>query len=62
MITILKFPCLRGLRVSTKKKSLLHHTAVANSSPFENNYFTEVCSGSEAGSYLRLIDLCITRL
>jgi len=21
---------------------------------FENNYFTEICSGSEAGSYLRL--------
>ena len=26
------------------------------SSQFENNYFTEVCSGSDAGSYLRLID------
>jgi len=25
------------------------------SSEFENNYFTEMCSGSEAGSYLRLI-------
>jgi len=25
-------------------------------SQFENNYFTEICSGSEAGSYLRLID------
>jgi len=23
---------------------------------FENNDFTEMCSGSEAGSYLRLID------
>jgi len=23
---------------------------------FENNCFTEMCSGSEAGSYLRLID------
>jgi len=23
----------------------------------ENNYFTEMCSGSEAGSYLRLIDV-----
>ena len=23
----------------------------------ENDYFTEMCSGSEAGSYLRLIDL-----
>ena len=26
------------------------------------NYFTEMCSGSEAGSYLRLIDFCITQL
>jgi len=26
------------------------------SSQFENNYFTEMCSGSEAGSYLKLID------
>jgi len=26
----------------------------------KNNYATEVCSGSEAGSYLRLIDCCIT--
>jgi len=26
------------------------------SSQFENNYLTEICSGSEAGSYLRLID------
>ena len=30
--------------------------------PFQvNNYFTEMCSGSEAGSYLRLIDSCITQ-
>ena len=27
-----------------------------SSSQFENNYFTEMCSGSEAGAYLRLID------
>ena len=33
-----------------------------NSSQFRNNYFTERCSGSEAGSYLRLIDFCITQL
>ena len=29
---------------------------------FKNNYFTEMCSGSEAGSYLRLIDFCIAQL
>jgi len=28
----------------------------------DNNHFTEMCSGSEAGSYLRLIDSCITQL
>ena len=28
----------------------------------ENNRFTEMCSGSEAGSYLRLIESCITQL
>jgi len=27
-----------------------------------NNYFTKMCSGSEEGSYLRLIDFCITEL
>jgi len=32
------------------------------SSQFKNNYFTEMCSGSEEGSYLRLIDFCITQL
>ena len=31
----------------------------AYSSQFENNYLTEMCSGSEAGSYLRLID-CVS--
>ena len=28
----------------------------------ENNHFAEMCSGSEAGSYPRLLDLCITQL
>ena len=32
------------------------------SSQFENNYLTEMCSGSEPGSRLRLIDFCITQL
>jgi len=32
------------------------------SSQFKNNHFTEMCSGTEAGSYLRLIDPCITQL
>jgi len=32
------------------------------SSQFKNNYFAEMWSGSEEGSYLRLTDLCITQL
>jgi len=28
----------------------------------KNTHSTEMCSGSEAGSYLRLIDSCITQL
>ena len=32
------------------------------SSQFKNNCFTEMCSGSVEGSYLRLIDLCIAEL
>jgi len=31
-------------------------------SPHDGHSFTEMCSGSEAGSYLRLIDVCITQL
>ena len=31
-------------------------------SQFKNNCFTEMCSSSEEGSYLRLIDICITQL
>ena len=33
-----------------------------HSSQFQNNHLTEMCSGSEAGSYLRRIDCCITQL
>ena len=29
---------------------------VGEADQFKNNYFTEMCRGSEAGSYLRLID------
>ena len=29
---------------------------------FKNNYFAEMWIGSEAGSYLRRIDLCIIQL
>ena len=45
-------------RVCTIGDSMLHDIQVQ----FKNNYFTEMCNGSEAGSYLRRIDLCITQL
>jgi len=32
------------------------------SSQFKNNHFTEMCCGTEVGSYARLIDSCITQL
>ena len=31
-------------------------------SQLKKNCFTEICSGSEEGSYLRFIDFCITQL
>ena len=37
----------------------LQESDVANRT---GNYFPEMCSSSEAGSYLRLIDFCITQL
>ena len=32
------------------------------SSQFKNTSFTEMCGGSEAGSYFKRIDFCITQL
>ena len=34
----------------------------SRASQFQNNDFTEMCSGSEVGSYFRLIELCTTQL
>jgi len=42
-----------------------HHGAPpikGSGSQFKNNHFTEMCCGTEAGSYLRLVDSCITQL
>jgi len=38
------------------------HPHPRHSSQFKNNHFTEMCNGSEVGSYLRLIDSCTTQL
>ena len=36
--------------------------AVVEGTNDKNNYFIEMCSGSEEGSYLRLVDFSITQL
>jgi len=43
--------------IKSTRFSLCASARIANtwSSQFKNNYFTEMCSGSEEGSYLRLI-------
>ena len=40
-----------------KSPGLPNSCAQTNWDTARNNYFTEMCSNSEAGSYLRLIDL-----
>ena len=47
---------LKSVKFSPKLSQWMGLSGSRNSSQFENNYFTEMCSGSEAGSYLRLID------
>jgi len=46
------------LRVIKKRRrrSTSRCERATNRSQFENNYFTETCSGTEAGSYVRPID------
>ena len=51
-----------GFRVPGSEKARISQEWWARCSQSKNNYFTEMCSGSEEGSYLRLIDLCITQL
>jgi len=57
-------PCGRDTRLILE--NTLHPegwtSVVQLSSQFEINYLAEMCSGSEAGSYLRLVDVCITQL
>jgi len=56
-------PRLPSRRHSDGELHDLFGNAVLNwySSQFKNNHFTEMCCGTEAGSYLRLIDSCITQ-
>ena len=41
---------------------LCGHDLRAESSQFEDHYSTEICSDTEAGAYVKLIDFCITQL
>jgi len=54
----------RSQRPRRTTRRILELRAVLNwySSQFKNNHFTEMCCGTEAGSYLRLIDSCVTQL
>ena len=49
-------------QVVNKELSLWTLSARSATGPLKNNYFTEMCSGSEAGSYLRRVDSCVTQL
>jgi len=48
--------------VSVRFPLALRAVSVRHSSQFKNYHSTEMCSGSEAGSYLRRVDYCITQL
>ena len=52
-------PLCHGFKEVATPRDLRRLRPVTGS--LENNYFTEMCSGFEEGSYLRLIDLCITQ-
>jgi len=60
----LTFWCLEDLKFGLGTGVGVHVSGLEGGgcSQFENNYFTEMCSGSEAGSYVRLIDFYSTQL
>ena len=74
MLRLVTWRVLRRVRWARwlRARSELFEALIASSSrlfsspacraEFKNNYSTEMCSGSEAGSYLRLIDFCIAQL
>ena len=62
---LLPFCCLiEGFKFETdhSENSYIESCTVRHSSQFKNNCFTEMRSGSEEGSCLRLTDGCITQL
>ena len=61
-------PCVRAVGSSrcsprdAHQSQLAWYQSRAMGGEFKNNHFTEMCCGTEAGSYLRHIDSCITQL
>ena len=46
--------------VNFTRRKFLALTAVESAIPDEQRYFTEMCRGSEEGSYVRLADTCVS--
>ena len=53
-------PALRGLVQGTAERSIHCCGTDRYSSQFEHNYFTEMCSGSEAGLVFKAHRLCVS--
>ena len=53
---------LSSLKTSTLKVYEPYHMVDYEHSESKNNYFAEMFSDFEVGSYLRLIDFCITQI
>ena len=51
-----------GNRKDTAQARTASYEGVVGGGATQNLFHTEMCSGSEAGSYLRLVDICITQL
>ena len=53
---------LQSDRYSSSAGNVFGYQNIRHSSQFKNNHFTEMCCGTEAGSYVRLEDSFITQL
>ena len=53
-------PCIYRLFILCIHREMLVRTDLRYSSQFKKKHYAEFCSGSEEGSYVRLVDFCIT--
>jgi len=51
-----------GRECSSLRRAAASPSAPLPSAQCKNSHLTEMCCGTEAGSYLRIIDSCITQL